>query len=284
MCDACFDTHVALSCGQGNAVAFGRAPRIFCPMHPCTAQAPGAGAAAAAQQQLLPFADRQVALHVEDATLQAYQEARRGAHLAQGQREGQELARAQQQQQRQPQGGGQQLQQQQQERLQQARTAIINTALTLVPPCCRGGAVADWDACFAVRCQWCPSHFCGFCFEYSGSEADTHAHVRGCRLRMPGSQQGRGYFAAPGEAAWARQQLFSQRLDAALRPHQQQGGGPGGFADQLVGIMEVDIRGLGMDPARWRAAAVPAGRAAGGQVRVYVRCWAAAGKPGTGGC
>ena len=269
ICNDCFDRHVAVTCAPDNAAAFSRAGcRIFCPISTCTAAAPQAAAAGAPRQQqpLLPFLYRDVALHVQEATLQAYLEARRNADLAQGQREGQELAAAQQGQQEQRRGRPEEAAAQQQH-LQQARGAIIDAALTLLPPCCRGGVVEDWDACFAVRCAWCRQYFCGFCLEYHGSSADTHAHVTSCRLRMPGVQRQAagelGYFAAPGEAAWARQQLFAERLDAAFRPYQDDPG----FVNQLVAAMEVDIRELGLDPARFRVAEAerePGGAAAAG--------------------
>jgi hypothetical protein len=266
-CDGCFDRHVEVACAPDNAGAFVQAGcRIFCSQRPCTAAAPVAAAGAPQQQRTLPFLYRDVALHVQEATLQAYLEARRNADLAQGQREGQELAAAQQGQQEQRRGRPEEAAAQQQH-LQQARGAIIDAALTLLPPCCRGGVVEDWDACFAVRCAWCRQYFCGFCLEYHGSSADTHAHVTSCRLRMPGVQRQAagelGYFAAPGEAAWARQQLFAERLDAAFRPYQDDPG----FVNQLVAAMEVDIRELGLDPARFKVAEAerePGGAAAAG--------------------
>jgi hypothetical protein len=92
ICNGCFDRHVAVTCAAGNAAAFSRTGcRIFCPMRPCTAAAPKAAAGSAPQQyQPLPFADRQVALHVDEGTLQAYEAAKRDAYLAQGQRTAQQ--------------------------------------------------------------------------------------------------------------------------------------------------------------------------------------------------
>jgi hypothetical protein len=276
LCRCCFQRHVRVACAPENAAAFGRAGcRLHCPAQPCSAAAPsGSGAQqrdedAAAQQRAFPV--RQVMLRVDDATWAAFEEARRQAYLAQGQREGRALAAAAEQQ---PQRGppqqrtdSQQQAQQLDEEVARARNAIIDSALTLLPPCCRGGAVADWDGCFAVRCPWCPQHFCGFCLAFAGNGRETHLHVAGCRLRMPGSQQrgaegAVGFFAAPGEAAWARRQLLTERLDAAFLPHQRRG--DPAFLARLLAAMAADLRDLGLEPARWAAVAAAEGQAAAG--------------------
>jgi hypothetical protein len=144
---------------------------------------------------------------------------------------------------------GQQGEEQLQEALRRARNSIIDTSLTLYPPCCRGGAVLDWEACMAVKCRNCPRHFCGFCCTYHGDRQGSQAHARQCRLRRPGAAAAHGLFPAPGERQEAHRRLFTERLDQAFAEQEQQHGA--GFLANLLGLMTTDLRDLGLDNGGW---------------------------------
>ena len=59
----------------------------------------------------------------------------------------------------------------------------IEESATLFTPCC-SRAFVDFDACFAVKCEFCPYHFCAWCLEPDGMALDreeAHELVRTCR-------------------------------------------------------------------------------------------------------
>jgi hypothetical protein len=63
---------------------------------------------------------------------------------------------------------------------------------TLMKPCCKT-AFFDFQDCFAVKCNNCPSaFFCAWCMEHvSDNSADAHAHVRVCAQNaQPGAAYG----------------------------------------------------------------------------------------------
>jgi len=51
--------------------------------------------------------------------------------------------------------------------------------LTLTCPSCKK-SFHDFKDCAALQCSLCKNDFCGWCFKYCASFADSHAHVRQC--------------------------------------------------------------------------------------------------------
>jgi Zn-finger nucleic acid-binding protein len=84
-------------------------------------------------------------------------------------------------------------------------------------PDCSGyvGGPADFSQCMCLVCNHCASSFCAFCYKFSGSWTDTHAHVRQCNANP------RQNYFAESETAWndlmkeRRQKLGKAVIDAA---------------------------------------------------------------------
>ena len=65
-----------------------------------------------------------------------------------------------------------------------AKAAVVDL-VGLRKPCC-GKRFADFDACCAVECAECKSHFCALCFELTdGGHSGAHRHVMSCAQRPP---------------------------------------------------------------------------------------------------
>ena len=63
---------------------------------------------------------------------------------------------------------------------------------TLIKPCCKT-AFFDFENCYAVKCNNCPStFFCAWCMEYTSDNSDdAHKHVRICTQNAhPGAVYG----------------------------------------------------------------------------------------------
>ena len=67
-----------------------------------------------------------------------------------------------------------------------ARKHIIDKILTLSCPRC-GLAFVDFLGCYALKCNACPCHFCGWCLADCGNSQDAHAHVRQCHNKPAGA-------------------------------------------------------------------------------------------------
>ena len=65
-------------------------------------------------------------------------------------------------------------------RASELNRVALEDALTLKKPCC-GGALMDFDGCFAILCDACHQHFCAWCLTaVAASSGDIHAHVMAC--------------------------------------------------------------------------------------------------------
>lgn len=241
-CDTCFSRHVRICCSAADPSTFLRSNcKIACPFKGCAAT----------------FTDRVIISCVDDETWEGYDIAKRQAALADGMR--QEQARMQQQMQelrRTAAEGAAAARTALLDSATRARNAIIEEQLTLLPPCCRRGAVLDWDGCLAVECSQCQQHFCGVCFQFSGSGRDVHRHVRECPLRDKATARKHGYYAARGERAQVLRRLYQQRLDSAFARYQ----GQPELLHEVLLLMRVELAELGLDVARWDQAAGAAGQ------------------------
>ena len=77
-----------------------------------------------------------------------------------------------------------------------ARKHIIEEILTLKCPRC-SLAFLNFDACFALKCNGCPCHFCAYCLKDCGD--DAHGHVANCPHNI-----------APGKNVFADQHTFDR--------------------------------------------------------------------------
>lgn len=78
------------------------------------------------------------------------------------------------------------------DKVQDKALADLAETQTLKKPCCNT-AMFDFQDCFAVKCNNCPStFFCAWCMEHvSDNSADAHAHVRVCAQNaLPGAVYG----------------------------------------------------------------------------------------------
>ena len=98
-------------------------------------------------------------------------------------------------------------------KVQVAGKHIINKILTLSCPRC-GLAFVDFLGCYALKCNACPCHFCGWCLADCGNSQDAHAHVRQCHNKPAGAD---AYWGTPG----LNDQQIRQEFEEAHRRRQR---------------------------------------------------------------
>ena len=98
-------------------------------------------------------------------------------------------------------------------KVQVAGKHIIDKILTLSCPRC-GLAFVDFLGCYALKCNACPCHFCGWCLADCGNSQDAHAHVRQCHNKPAGAD---AYWGTPG----LNDQQIRQEFEEAHRRRQR---------------------------------------------------------------
>lgn len=75
-------------------------------------------------------------------------------------------------------------------------------------PACHNvvGPPTDFSSCLCLYCSYCTRPFCGFCFEYHASDADTHSHVSTCVWNPQ-----RGNMWVTSKVLWEEQMLKRRR-------------------------------------------------------------------------
>jgi serine/threonine protein kinase len=99
-------------------------------------------------------------------------------------------------------------------KVQVARKHIIDKILFLACPRC-GVFFSDFLGCYALKCNACPCHFCGWCLADCGNNQDAHAHVRQCHNKPAGAD---AYFGTPGLNDQQKRQEFEEAHRRRQRP------------------------------------------------------------------
>lgn len=121
--------------------------------------------------------------------------------------------------------------------VQQARNHICTTVLTLrcPRPTCNLAWI-DFDACCALQCRDCNTHFCAYCLTTCGDARDAHAHVRQCQYGQNGGLWGAAQLPA------AHNLVRTQRLRAYLSTMQSE------LRDAVLLVCQRELEDVGLNP------------------------------------
>ena len=215
VCDTCFDMHVRTVATRDDRLA--RGADVRCPCPECPARV---------------FSAKQVAEHVQEATLDLLNALKKDLLELQVIHETEERVKEQLERERRRQAELSAV-----ERAAKAvHDHVVENLLTLKCPRCKV-AFVDFDGCFALTCSNCPCGFCAWCLKDCGT--DAHACAAECGLKY----NGHGYFGTKQQFEEHHRARNSKLVQAYLDKQ------PADVRQAATQLLHRQLHDLGLPPA-----------------------------------